>query len=99
MSGATGLVSSVAADASPQLQGLQELPLPAPVSYVPQTIGWLFVAVLLLALALLAASLLRRPYERQRYRRNALQELAGSEASLAVAQSDPLQRAAMLAAI
>lgn len=98
MSGASGLVSAVA-DGSPQLQGLQELPLPAPVSYVPQTIGWLFVAIVLLAVVLLALWMGWRRYERQRYRRNALQELAGIEANLASGQVDPLQRAAMLAAI
>jgi Domain of unknown function (DUF4381) len=98
MSGASGLVSAVA-DGSPRLQGLQELPLPAPVSYVPQTIGWLFVAIVLLAVVLPALWMGWRRYERQRYRRNALQELAGIEANLASGQVDPLQRAAMLAAI
>jgi hypothetical protein len=98
MSGASGIVSAVA-DASPQLQGLQELPLPAPVSYAPQTIGWLFVAALVLAAVLLALWAARGRYERQRYRRNALQELAGIETSLASGPADPMQRAALLAAI
>ncbi|MFM0171003.1 DUF4381 domain-containing protein [Paraburkholderia sediminicola] len=98
MSGASGIVSAVA-NGSAQLQGLQELPLPAPVSYAPQTIGWVFVAFLLLATVLLALWVGWRRYERQRYRRSALQELAGIEASLATGQADPLQRAAMLAAI
>ncbi|WP_168794069.1 DUF4381 domain-containing protein [Paraburkholderia aromaticivorans] len=98
MSGVSGIVSAVA-DGSPQLQGLQELPLPEPVSYVPQTIGWVLVAIVLPALVLLALWAAWRRYERQRYRRNALQELAGIEASLAAGQADPLQRAATLAAI
>lgn len=98
MSGMSGAVP-VPAGSSPQLQGLQELPLPAPVSYAPQTIGWMFVAIMLLgAVVLLSLAALRR-YRRQHYRRNALQELAGIEASLASGQVDPLRRAALLAAI
>jgi hypothetical protein len=98
MSDTSGIVSAVA-DKSSQLQSLQELPLPTPVSYAPQTIGWVFVAAVLIALVLAGLWAAWRRYERQRYRRNALQELAGIEANLATGQADPLQRAAMLAAI
>lgn len=98
MTGASG-AALAPAGSSPELQGLQELPLPVPVSYAPQTIGWLFVAILLLAAVLLIAWAAWRRYRRQRYRRNALQELAGIEARLASGQTDPVQRAAMLAAI
>ena len=87
------------AGSSPELQGLQELPLPAPVSYAPQSIGWLLVAVLLLAAIMLIVWAAWRRYRRERYRRNALRELAAIESGLASGPSDPLQRAAMLAAI
>lgn len=87
------------AGSSAELQGLRELPLPAPVSYAPQTIGWLFVAIVLLGAVLLMSWAARRRYRRERYRRHALKELAGIEAGLASVHADPMQRAAMLAAI
>ncbi|ASV99290.1 DUF4381 domain-containing protein [Paraburkholderia aromaticivorans] len=92
-------VTLTPAGSSPQLQGLQELPLPAPVSYAPQTIGWWAVAIVLLGAVLLISWKASRRYGRQRYRRNALRELAAIEARLASGQTDPMQRAAMLAAI
>lgn len=59
----------------PSIEQLQELPLPAPISYQPQTWGWL----LLLAIALLALTvwLARRAYRwhQNRYRRIALARL------------------------
>ncbi|EIF31151.1 hypothetical protein BCh11DRAFT_06667 [Burkholderia sp. Ch1-1] len=99
MSGTSSGTALVPAGSSPQLQGLQELPLPTPVSYAPQTIGWLFIAIVLLGAVLLTSWAALRRYRRQRYRRNALQELAGIEASLASGRADPQRRAAMLAAI
>ena len=58
-----------------RLSNLREIPLPEPVSYMPQTIGW----YILLALALLAIILLiihsRRRARRNRYRTEALQIL------------------------
>jgi Domain of unknown function (DUF4381) len=77
------------------LQALQELPLPTPVSYAPQTAGWALVAVLAIALLAWAAWSVRQRRRRQRYRRIALTELAGIEARL----SERAQRAAALAAI
>lgn len=59
----------------PAIEQLQELPLPPPVSYLPQTLGWLLVlAIVLLALA---AWLVRRGYRwrQDRYRRAALARL------------------------
>ncbi|WP_250464125.1 MULTISPECIES: DUF4381 domain-containing protein [unclassified Caballeronia] len=83
------------ADTPAALQALRELPLPEPVSYMPRTIGWLFVLVLLAALAALAGWFAWRRHERSRYRREALAELARIEAKLA----DEASRAAALAEI
>lgn len=82
-------------DTPADLQSLHELPLPAPVSYAPQTIGWVFVAVLLIVIALACAWLAWRRHERSRYRREALAELARIEAKL----NDESARGAALAAI
>lgn len=58
-----------------RLSNLREIPLPEPVSYMPQTMGW----YVLLALALLAGVLLvirwRRNARRNRYRTEALHML------------------------
>jgi Domain of unknown function (DUF4381) len=86
-------------DTSGPLQPLQELPLPDAVSYAPQTIGWVFVALVLMAMALLAIWALWRRRRQQRYRRAALTELAGIEACLAATQTHGEQRATALAAI
>lgn len=85
----------VPADTPLALQPLRELPLPAPVSYAPQTIGWAFVGVLLLALAAVAVLLVWRRYQRRRYRRAALAELKRIEAEL----GDAGRRSAALMAI
>ncbi|KXU88971.1 hypothetical protein CR51_33745 [Caballeronia megalochromosomata] len=93
-------------DTPAALQSLRELPLPAPVSYAPQTIGWVFVAVLLVAIALVAAWLAWRAHERSRYRREALAELARIETKLgekatrasALAEIAPLIKRTALAA-
>lgn len=92
-------IALVPAGSPPDMQALRELPLPAPVSYAPQTIGWALIGALLLAAFLLALWAGLRRYRRQRYRRNALRELADIEASLASRHADPAQRAALLAAI
>lgn len=100
MSDAAGMVSAAASGVpATQLPGLQELPLPATISYAPRTIGWLFVAIIVLAAIVLALWAFQRRRERQRYRRNALRELADIEATLAAAPTNPAQRAATLAAI
>ena len=88
------------------LRSLRELPLPAPVSYAPRTIGWVFVAILLVAIALAVAWLAWRRHEKSRYRREALAELAHIEAKLgdeatradALAQIAPLIKRTALAA-
>ncbi|SAL42061.1 hypothetical protein AWB71_02178 [Caballeronia peredens] len=98
--------SLVPADTPAALQSLHELPLPAPVSYAPQTIGWIFVALLFVAIALACAWHAWRRYDKSRYRREALAELARIEAQLnddatraaALAQIAPLVKRAALAA-
>ena len=82
-------------DTPAALQALRELPLPAPVSYAPQTIGWLFIALLFVVIAAVIAWLVWRRHEQSRYRREALAELARIEAKL----NDEGTRAAALAAI
>lgn len=77
------------------LQSLRELPLPAPVSYAPQTIGWVLIALMLIALALVVTWLAWRRHEKSRYRREALIELARIEAKL----DDAATRASALAEI
>lgn len=77
------------------LAGLQEIPLPAAVSYAPQTIGWVGVAVVLVAAVVWWASRRRRRWVANRYRREALAELATLEARMAV----PAERRAAVAAV
>jgi hypothetical protein len=63
----------------PSIEQLQELPLPAPISYMPQTWGWwILVAVLMMVVGVW---LLRKLYRwrRDRYRREALARLAQLE--------------------
>jgi hypothetical protein len=77
------------------LEKLQEIPLPPPVAYTPQTIGWLVVAVMLVAIA---AYVCWRAYKRHasnRYRRAALAELNAIEQRAA----NPKQRAIALAGV
>jgi len=101
----SAVVASVAAqgpvppDGSGQLAPLKELPLPDAVSYAPQTVGWVVLAVLLAAVLAVAGWLVWRRRRRQLYRRVALAELAGIEASLAALRADAAQRASALAAI
>jgi hypothetical protein len=77
------------------LQPLQELPLPAPVSWAPQTAGWWAVAFVLLAALAWCAWAAWRHHRKQRYRLVALAHLAQIEAAL----KNPAQRLPALAAI
>jgi|WetSurMetagenome_2_1015567.scaffolds.fasta_scaffold423068_1 hypothetical protein len=62
--------------AKPELQGLHEIHLPDPVSWLPQTVGWYAgLGILLLALAWWGYARWRR-FAANRYRRLALAELA-----------------------
>ncbi len=65
-----------------RIEQLQNLPLPEPVSYLPQTWGWWVLLLMLLGLALLQAARRYRHWRRNRYRRAALAELAGLEQRL-----------------
>ncbi|EHK65571.1 DUF4381 domain-containing protein [Achromobacter arsenitoxydans] len=73
--------------ALPGLDQLRELPLPAPVSYWPQTWGWAALALLLAAATGWMAARAWRRWHRNRYRREALSELRRIEADAA---ADPL---------
>ncbi|MNF87776.1 hypothetical protein D3C84_702520 [compost metagenome] len=77
----------------PNLNQLQELPLPPPAaSYWPQTWGWALVLLLLLALLAVLAARRWRRWRRDRYRREALARLATLERAL----GDEQQRLAAL---
>ncbi|MDE1180947.1 DUF4381 domain-containing protein [Paraburkholderia sp.] len=82
-------------DTPAALQPLRESPLPAPVSYAPQTIGWVLIGVVLIALLLALGWRGWRRYERARYRRDALAALDRIDENL----NDDATRAAALAEI
>lgn len=65
------------------LEKLNDIALPVPVSWMPQTWGWLALALLLLALIAWALWRRHRRHVANRYRREALAELARLEMSLA----------------
>jgi hypothetical protein len=92
---ASPLSSLTPADTPSAVKPLQELPLPESVSWAPQTIGWMAVAVLLFMAVVWAGWRGWRRYKRERYRRVALAELAEIE----VALSDAQRRVVALAAI
>ncbi len=62
-----------------RLEGIVE---PPPVSWVPQTIAWWVLGIVLLGLVFLLAFLLIRRWRSNRYRREALAELAEIEKRL-----------------
>ncbi|WP_233236850.1 DUF4381 domain-containing protein [Bordetella sp. LUAb4] len=87
----------------PGLDQLRELPLPAPVSYWPQTWGWAVLALAVLALGLYALVAWMRRRRRDLYRRQALAELARiqeavSRQALAARQLPDLLKRTALAA-
>ena len=71
--------SSSAAPAQASITQLEDVVVPAPVSWMPQTIGWQVVGVLLVIAALVAAWRAVRRYLRNRYRREALAEMHALE--------------------
>ncbi|MEQ1956124.1 DUF4381 domain-containing protein [Mesorhizobium sp. CN2-181] len=64
------------------LQKLADIAQPPPVSWIPQTWGWVVLALLAAALLLWGAWRWHRRRVRNRYRREALAELSGIEAKL-----------------
>lgn len=71
---------------------LQDLPLPAAVSYLPQTWGWLALLLLLLGVGLYYAGRSLYRWRRNRYRRAALAEFS----RLQLALTEPAQTVAAL---
>jgi hypothetical protein len=77
------------------LTALQEIPLPAPISYRPATIGWVVVGVVALAVLASAAWRWFRRWQANAYRREALREMADLERRFA----QPDARVGALAAL
>lgn len=63
------------------LHGIEEVHLPEAVSWMPQTIGWKVLALLLLLLCCLVAYRQINAWWQNRYRREALKQLAELEAA------------------
>ncbi|MGE8617072.1 MAG: DUF4381 family protein, partial [Achromobacter spanius] len=74
-------------DASPSIDQLVQLPLPAPVSYWPQTWGWAVLLAVVVVVAAWAVWRAVRKHRRNRYRRAGLLQL---DAMQQAAQGDPL---------
>lgn len=83
-------------DAKPSLAQLVDIAQPAPVSWMPQTVGWEMLGVVLLLLALWLTWRGIRRWFRNRYRREALAELCRLELRW---HDDPETGAAVLAAL
>lgn len=69
------------------LEKLNDIVVPPPVSWLPQTWGWLALALLLLALLSFALWRRHRRYVANRYRREALAELDRLEATFGAADA------------
>lgn len=82
--------------AAPSLMQLADLVSPPPVSWLPQTVGWKVLAVLVALLAIWLAWRGVRSWWRNRYRRDALAELRKIETRW---QADPGGGAAVLTAL
>jgi Domain of unknown function (DUF4381) len=91
----TELTHKIAGDA---LAGLQELPLPAPVPYTPQTVGWVVIAIVLVALVALVIWRVARHRRANAYRRAALAELAVIEREATVFELPVLLKRTAMAA-
>ncbi|MBB3105103.1 DUF4381 domain-containing protein [Azomonas macrocytogenes] len=77
---------------APDIDQLKELALPTPVSWLPQTWGWLALLLVTLFVLLSWAALRYRRWQRSRYRREALSRLVQLEQAL----DDPARRLAAL---
>jgi uncharacterized protein DUF4381 len=65
------------------LAALQELPLPPPISYRPQTIGWVLIGALMLVATVYVTWRWWRRWQANAYRREALRAMADVERRLA----------------
>ena len=84
---------------SDRMWGLKELPLPEPVSWWPQTTGWLILGIVLLLIAGWISWRFWRRYQRNAYRRHALARLETMEIDpAALAELPALLRKSALAA-
>jgi hypothetical protein len=84
------------------LKGIEEVVVPAPIDWWPQTTGWLLLGLLLSGLALRAAWRRLRRWHRNRYRREALAQLSRldpqrSRSALAAQLNNLLKRTALAA--
>lgn len=84
------------------IRGIAEIELPEPVSWLPQTLGWKILALLILLLAALQTYRASTKWWRNRYRRRALERLkaielaAGGDPGRVVAQLPWLLKATAL---
>ncbi len=67
--------ASVQIFGSNRMWGLKELPLPEPVSWMPQTVGWLFLAIAAIAAVAYFGWRRWQAYQADQYRRDALARL------------------------
>lgn len=65
-----------------QLANLKEIPLPEPVSYMPQTMAWYILFFVVLVMAALWIFRLYKHYLQNRYRREAVKQLDEIERSV-----------------
>ena len=72
-----------------QMWGLKELAWPDPVPFLPQTVGWIVVALLLLALVAWLAWRARKRWLKNAYRRDALTSIEAMRADPAAAAKLP----------
>ncbi len=75
------------------IHGIDEIQLPEPVAWLPQTLGWKFLALLTLLIAICQGYRVCRQWWRNRYRRRALQRLKDIEIA---AEGDDLRIVAEL---
>lgn len=69
------------------LHSLKDISAPLPVSWMPQTWGWLLVAIILVAACLLAGARAYYRWRRNAYRREALMLLQGIETAIGAADT------------
>ena len=100
MSNHEASTSSAEIFGSNRMWGLKEIPLPDPVSWVPQTVGWYIFAIIFLAVLAWYLQRLWLRYQRNAYRRKGLEMLSAMLADPASASSLPflLRKSALAAA-